>query len=105
MYSVTIFKNTFDNKTHRIMSYETWDDFVRMLKNLSTKPGEKGGNNSSPLISPARYIEHSTRANKNVVEWSRWCCVDVDDYDIMSDLTKSLQQICGEYRFVCYSTA
>jgi len=105
MYSVTIFKNTFDNKTHRVMSYDTWEDFVRMLKNLSTKPGEKGGNNSSPLISPARYIEHSTRANKNVVEWSSWCCMDVDDYDIMSDLNKSLQQICGGYRFVCYSTA
>lgn len=105
MYSVTIFKNTFDNKTHRVMSYETWDEFVQMLKNLSNKPGEKGGNNSSPLISPALYTESSTRSNKNVVEWSSWCCIDVDDFDVMSDLSKSLQQICGEYRFVCYSTA
>lgn len=105
MYSVTIFKNTFDNQTHRVMQYETWSDLVRMLLNLSKKPGEKGGRNSSPLISPASYVVDGTRSNKNVVAWSRWCCLDVDDFYCDGDPVSSLQSICGEYRFVCYSTA
>lgn len=105
MYSVTIFKNTYDNQTNRVMQYETWDDLVRMFFNLSKKPGEKGGRNSSPLVSPALYIESSTRSNKNVMAWSRWCCLDVDDFSCDGDLLPSLQSICGEYRFACYSTA
>lgn len=105
MYSVTVFKNTFDNKTHRVFDYESWEDFSKMLLNLSKKPGAKGGNNSSPLISPALYSEHSTRANKNVVAWSSWCAIDVDDFDIVSDLSRNIRDICGGYRFVCYSTA
>ena len=69
MYSVTIFKNTFDNKTHRRVTHDSWDAFERMFLNLSKKEGNKGGNNSSPLISPAIYHEGGTRSNKNVVEW------------------------------------
>lgn len=109
MYSLTLFKNAFDNKTHRVLSFETWNEFEKMLLNLSKKNGEKGGNNSSPLISPARYIESSTRSNKNVTCWGSWAAVDVDDFDdfgiVPSVLEPTLQQICGQYQFVCYSTA
>lgn len=110
MYSLTIFKNAFDNKTHRTVSHDSWEDFVQMLLNLSKKKGEKGGNNSSPLISPARYVETSTRSNKNVTHWGSWAAVDVDDFDAFNivpsvDLKPTLQNICGQYQFVCYSTA
>ena len=52
MYSLTIFKNTYDNKTHRTMSFDSWDKFEELLYKLSNERGEKGGNNSSALISP-----------------------------------------------------
>ena len=52
-YELTIFKNQFDNKTHRHMVLDDWDKFVNVLKNMYKEKGEKGGNNSSPLISPA----------------------------------------------------
>ena len=72
MISVTVFKNTFDNKTHRRINYDTWQSFEEALYNMSAKSGNKGGTNSSPLISPATYIENTTRANKNVV-----CCIPI----------------------------
>tara|TARA_R110000772_G_scaffold218161_1_gene328751 strand:+ start:2648 stop:3577 length:930 start_codon:yes stop_codon:yes gene_type:complete len=105
MYSVTIFKNTFDNKTHRRVIHDSWDAFERMFLNLSKKKGNKGGNNSSPLISPAIYHEGGTRSNKNVVEWGHWCAMDIDEFDPLDDLSETLQHICGEYKFICYSTA
>ena len=106
MYHVTVFKNRFDNRTYNVKSYESWSELVQMSKNLSVKKGSKGGNNSSPLISPALYVQKSTRSNRNVERWSRWCAVDVDDFDIHTgDVKHSLQSICGNYSFVCYSTA
>lgn len=110
MYSLTIFKNTFDNKTHRVMSFDTWASFESMLYQLSNKEGQKGGNNSSPLISPARYVDNSTRGNKNVVAWGSWAAVDVDDFDFSDSifsntLEETIRNICGQYYFVCYSTA
>jgi len=106
MYSVTIFKNQFDNQTHRRLELESWDKFQNFLHKLSEKEGRKGGPDSSALISPAIYLKDSTRANKNVTSWSRWCAVDVDDMDILSgDVHNSIQSICGQYNFVCYSTA
>jgi hypothetical protein len=106
MFELTIFKNTFDNKTHRTMSFPSWSKLEKFLIRLSTEEGRKGGNNSSALISPAVYIEDSTRSNKNVVRWGSWCAVDVDDFDIHTGkLDHHLQSICGSYTFLCYSTA
>lgn len=105
MFSLTIFKNTFDNKTHRQMSFDTWEKFSKLLMNLFEKEGAKGGPNSSPLISPAVYHTDSTRSNKNVNRWGRWCAVDVDDYNPVGDLRGTIRSICGEYEFICYSTA
>tara|TARA_R110000868_G_scaffold94549_1_gene260805 strand:+ start:20764 stop:21699 length:936 start_codon:yes stop_codon:yes gene_type:complete len=105
-YSLTVFKNTYDNKTETNITLNSWQKFSEMLFALSNKKGEKGGNNSSPLISPAVYNEGGTRSNKNVVSWAGWCAIDVDDFSIHSgDLNQSLQRICGEYSFICYSTA
>jgi hypothetical protein len=105
-YELTIFKNTFDNKTHRTMSFDTWDAFESLLYSLSKTKGEKGGYNSSPLISPSAYIPDSTRANKNVVRWCSWAAVDVDSMELHGrDLLDTLHDICGQYYYVCYSTA
>lgn len=109
-YELTIFKNQFDNKTHRTMEFSTWGKFQSLLEGLSLKEGQKGGNNSSPLITPARYFPDTTRSNKNVDYWGGWAAVDVDDFVSFSDVSSSdvmpsLQKICGRYEFVCYSTA
>jgi hypothetical protein len=105
MISVTVFKNTFDNKTHRRINYDTWQSFEEALYNMSAKSGNKGGTNSSPLISPATYIENTTRANKNVVCWSGWCAIDVDDFNFNGDLKDELHRRIGNWYYVCYSTA
>jgi len=113
MYALTIFKNTFDNKTHRKFECNNWDEFESLLKGLSLKPGKKGGSNSSPLISAAIYKENTTRANDNVICWKKWCAVDVDDIELddaysqnpLQWIQSKLKEMVGDYRYVCYSTA
>jgi len=100
-YSFTLFKNVFDNKTHKSQSFKDWDAFETLLYTLSKTPGEKTGPNAVPLISPAIYEEGETRRNVNVKEWAGWCALDVDDYEgNMDDFLSSIP-----YYFVCYSTA
>ena len=106
MYSLTIFKNTFDNKTHRTMEFASWESFESLLYKLSLEPGQKGGKDSSALITPAVYEQGTTRSNRNVEQWGKWCCVDVDEFtDTRLSVHQELQSICGSYKFVCYSTA
>ena len=108
MYELTIFKNQFDNKTHKRVSMKTWDDFVDLLYGLSKQKGEKGGSNSSPLISPAVFEDGSTRSNKTTNYWAGWCCVDVDDHNFPADLDELKNELIaqfGSYDFVVYSTA
>lgn len=103
MYSLTLFRNRYDNKTHKTMSFETWDEFVHLLFMLSEKPDTKA---TAPLISPASYEEGTTRSNKNVELWGKWAAVDVDDIDIAADeLRETLLERFGHWDFVCYSTA
>ena len=108
MYELTIFKNQFDNKTHKRVSMKTWDEFVDLLYGLSKQKGEKGGNNSSPLISPAVFEDGSTRSNKSTDRWAGWCCLDVDDHNFSSDpetLKEELYDNYGKWNYVVYSTA
>jgi len=114
MYELTIFKNQFDNKTHRTVSVKTWDEFDELLFGLSSQKGEKGGRNSSPLITPAMFQEGTTRSNKSVTHWGNWCCVDVDDYEFdnatvdttdVRSLKNELVNRFGRWSFICYSTA
>ena len=103
MYTLTLFKNRYDNKTNKTMSFETWDEFVSLLFMLSEKPDTKA---TAPLISPATYEEGTTRSNKNVELWGKWAAVDVDDIDIDADrLSEVLVERFGHWDFVCYSTA
>ena len=99
-YSLTIFKSAFDNKTHRRMDFDSWEDFVNLLTNLSQRP--LSGKQSAQLISPAVYEEGTTRANRNVTEWGHWACVDIDEgIDCVDEI---LDRFAGT-RCVVYSTA
>ena len=108
-YELTIFKNQFDNKTHRKMSLASWREFVGLLKGLYTKRGQKGGNNSSPLITPAVFTDGTTRANRNTTHWAGWCCVDVDDHNYpttsLEELEQAIRDDFGQYDYVVYNTA
>ena len=115
-YSLTIFKNTYDNKTHRTMSVDSLSKFESLLYGMSMMEGKKGGTNSSPLISPSSYIKDATRSNKSVVSWGGWAALDVDSFrldkssrdssrDVVELLKDTLEEKFGEYYYICYSTA
>ena len=61
-------KYTYDNKTHRRMTFSSFDELEKLLYSLSKQP--KGGKKDAELISPAIYEEGTTRANKNVKGWA-----------------------------------
>lgn len=105
-YSLTIFKNIFDNKTHKSMTFSTWEKFEELLYSLSEQPGykpKKGERkNGSALITPAVYEKHTTRANANVKAWAGWVAIDVDEYEgTFEETIKTFET----NRFVCYSSA
>lgn len=113
-YSLTAFSSIFDNKTHRQLHHEKWEDFEALLYKMATLPGyklKKGerrapkGMKASPLITPATYTEGATRSNDNVIEWAGWAAVDVDDHKFEGDLKKELHAKYGNYYYVCYSTS
>tara|TARA_B100000902_G_scaffold378470_1_gene411755 strand:+ start:961 stop:1887 length:927 start_codon:yes stop_codon:yes gene_type:complete len=101
--SATIFKSIFDNKTEKCIEFSSFDDFEKVLYDLSKKNIKS--KRDAVLISPAIYKKNTTRANDNVIEWSGWCCVDVDDFEFEGDLKDELITRFGNLRFVCYSTA
>ena len=107
IYSLTLFKNTYDNQTHRTQEFESFDEFESLLYSLSEQHGEKGGRNSSPLISPASYVSKTTRSNRNVEHWGGWSCLDVDtELGVTSDELESyLYEQFGGFYYICYSTA
>lgn len=103
-YSLTIFKNRFDNKTHRQIKLSAWADFQNLLVSLSKVP--RVGKKDAELISPAIYTEGTTRSNNNVEYWGKWAAIDVDDYDVKGDEIESvIISKFFKYNFVCYSTA
>lgn len=104
MYELTIFKNRFDNKTHRRQKLSDWGSFVKLLYQLSRVP--KQGKQDAELISPAIYTDGTTRSNKNVEYWGNWAAIDVDDFDTGgNDLESILAARLHTFDYVCYSTA
>lgn len=113
MYNITLFKSprwwaekerfVYDNKTHRTMSFETWDMFVSFLKTLSNKPLKK--KHDAQLISPAIFKPNSKRRNDNVIGWSKWCAVDIDNVDINKSVKDYVNSIANDWSYLCYSTA
>lgn len=107
-YELTIFKNQFDNKTHRTVAVKSWGEFVSLLEGLSKIKGEKGGRNSSALISPAVFKSGTTRSNANTLHWGGWCAVDVDDFMVdvpLHEIKTNLKERFGQYNYIVYSTA
>jgi len=104
MYSLTIFKSIFDNKTNKRMDFDDWSGFESLLVDLSKKNVKS--KKEASLISPAVYLPDTTRANANVTHWAKWAAVDVDDYEIDTEsLQEELNKTLGDYYYVCYSTA
>jgi len=101
--SATLFKNIFDNKTHRKLELPDFDKFEELLYGLSNV--NRKGKKDAELISPAIYKADTTRANDNVTAWSSWCAIDVDDFTFEGNLKDELRNRFGDYRYVCYSTA
>lgn len=99
----TIFKNRFDNKTHKMKSFVSWKEFVDLLYGLSSIPETK---KTASLISPAIYTAGTTRSNDNVEYWGKWAAVDVDDFNTGGNSLESIL-VSRFYRwsYVCYSTA
>ena len=103
MYSLTVFHSRFDNQTDKRFDFKTWDHFTKFLFKLSQRPLEK--KTDAELISPAVYTIGTTRANKNVVAWSSWAAVDVDDHEFKGDLENELRHRYGSWTYNVYSTA
>lgn len=101
--SLTIFKNLFAIKTDQRMDFDSFDELENLLYKLSKQP--LASKKDAVLISPATYKPDTTRKNDNVVEWSGWCAVDVDDYESKGDLQNDLIDRFSTWRFTCYSTA
>lgn len=101
--SLTIFKNLFAVKTDQRMDFDSFDELEKLLYKLSKQP--LASKRDAVLISPATYKPDTTRKNDNVVEWSGWCCVDVDEYISEGDLQNDLISRFSTWRFTCYSTA
>lgn len=101
--SLTLFNSIFDNKTDKRIDVHDFNAFERVLYQLAEKP--RKGKKDAELMSPATYKPNTTRANDNVVEWSKWCAVDVDDFEFEGDLFDALYKLFGSWRWVCYSTA
>jgi hypothetical protein len=105
MYSLTVFKSIFDNKTDTRVDFETFEKFEKSLYYLSTLEGYKPKRGerttkASPLISPATYKEGTTRANANVVEWAGWAALDVDNHKFNGDLESELTQLYPNTYFI-----
>ena len=103
MITLTAFNSLFDNKTDKKLEFNTFDDFQDALHKLSQR--ECKSKKNAFLISPATYVEGTTRANKNVIEWGGWAAVDVDEHEFKGNLEDELRSRYGHWRFICYSTA
>lgn len=102
--SLTIFKSKYDNKTHKRMDFDNFEEFALLLNRLSTKRYYQKAD--APLISPATYVKGEKRRNVNVLDWGGWACLDVDDWEVSPDeLNEKVLEKFGKYRFICYSTA
>tara|TARA_B110000046_G_scaffold119151_1_gene125852 strand:+ start:75 stop:947 length:873 start_codon:yes stop_codon:yes gene_type:complete len=85
------------------MDFTSYAQLERMLFDLADQ--KRKDKKSAQLISPAIYVEDTTRANDNVIGWAGWCAVDVDEHVFDGDLEKELIDAYGKWNHVIYSTA
>jgi hypothetical protein len=104
----TAFHSIFDNKVNKKFIFKDWNTFVAALYKMSKvegykpKRGERSKKKASPLISPAIFEPNTRRANDNVLYWSNWAALDIDEYE--GPFENVLKQF-TPYSFVCYSSA
>ena len=91
MISGTLFKSLYDTKTVNKIDFDSFDQFEQVLYKLASIP--RKDKISAYLMSPASYLDGTTRKNDNVTQWGGWCAVDVDDFE--GDLHEFLKQKCG----------
>lgn len=103
MVALTIFKSRYDNTTNKKIEFESFDRLESLLYKLSLRIVES--KKDAHLISPALYMDDTTRANKNVIQWAGWAAVDVDEHVFKGDLENELARLYGDWYYVCYSTA
>jgi hypothetical protein len=102
--SLTLFKSQFDVSTEKRLNLTSWEQLVRLLHSLSQR--KLKGKRDAELVSPAIYLDGTTRANKNVLAWAGWAAVDIDDWDISTGaIEEELRKQIGKYSYVIYSTA
>jgi hypothetical protein len=103
MYYLTVFHNKFDNQTDKVISVKTWNEMVDLFRSMHNTEYDR--KESAPLISSAVYREGSTRANKNVVEWSPWCALDVDDINCNGDeIYDFINSRFSNWDYICHSS-
>jgi len=102
MINLTIFESRYDNKTDKVLTLNSFDELESLLYKLSEK--EINSKNDAQLISPASFIEDTTRKNDNVVSWS-FAMIDVDDIQVDTSVEEYIQDMFPTWRYVCYSTA
>jgi hypothetical protein len=101
--SLTLFNSIYDNKTDKSMNLSDWQQFEKLLYDLSSI--KKESKKDAQLISPATYQPNTTRANANVINWAGWAAVDVDDHVFEGNLKNELYARYGNLYYICYSTA
>lgn len=106
--TLTLFKNIFDKKVHRKVTFESWNNLADALIQMSDKPGLKPtkedpfNSGGSPLFTPAVFRPGSTRANSNVLYWGGWIALDIDAFDgTLDEATSKFDQ----WSYVCYNSA
>ena len=81
------------------MDFKNFHSFETALYKLAERPF--ASKKDAVLMSPATYLSNTTRANANVVEWSGWCAVDVDDFECGGKLKEVLAERFAQYHYVC----
>lgn len=100
-YRITFFENQYDTDTERFCDVDSFDTLEGVMQNQFKKPFRT--KQDAFLISPAIYRPETTRANANVVEWSKWIAVDVDE-EKPETLEKTFEEL-KAYRGFAVSTA
>ena len=98
MKELTIFENLYDRNTDKKLGFENFNALETAFENISKNKIDK--KTDSHLVSPAVFLPNTTRANKNVVKWTGWCCVDVDNMG-----ADEFQNLDFGFRCFVYSTA
>ena len=107
MIHVTLFNSRYDSKTNKTFNFLKWKSFENWLEKLykikTIKPEMDDiiSFYHAPLISPAVYAPDTTRANDNVLKWSSWAALDVDDYSLDLNFYKDF----GDCYYIIYNTA